>query len=341
MLVRSKAPLRLGFAGGGTDVSPYSDEYGGSVLNATIDMYAYCTLEPLERPVVAFHAADRDEVFECEAAPYIPLIGQLGIHKGIYNRVVRDFNHGKPLPLRITTYSDAPAGSGLGSSSTMVVAMLKAYQEYLNLPLGDYDLAHLAYEIERLEVGLSGGKQDQYAATFGGFNFIEFYADDRVVVNPLRVKNWIVNELENSLVLFYTGTSRESANIINEQSRNARTHNPGSIQAMHELKNDSVLMKEHLLKGDIARFAELMGKSWNAKKRMASGISNPHIDRVYDVAMGNGAWAGKVTGAGGGGFMMFLVDPVDRRNIVRKLSEFQGQVINAHFSFVGTQSWKI
>jgi len=222
VIIRSKAPLRLGLAGGGTDVSPYCDEYGGAVLNATINMYAYCSIEPTKDNRIEFIAPDRNESFTDISSTCIEIDNSLLLHKGIYNRIVKDFNKGKPLSFRMTTYADAPAGSGLGSSSTMVVAILKAYMEWLNLPLGDYDLASLAYEIERKDLNLSGGKQDQYAATFGGFNFIEFFNENRAIVNPLRIKNWIKNEVENSLVLYYTGVSRESATIIDDQIKNTQ-----------------------------------------------------------------------------------------------------------------------
>ncbi|WP_025847910.1 dehydrogenase [Paenibacillus ehimensis] len=341
MYIRSKAPLRLGLAGGGTDVSPYCDEYGGYVLNATIDMYAYCTIEPTQDNTITFFAADRQEFFEAKSQAHLELDGNLDLHKGIYNRIVKEFNGGKPLSLKVTTYSDAPAGSGLGSSSTMVVAILTAYTEWLNLPLGEYDIAHLAYEIERLDVGLSGGRQDQYAATFGGFNFIEFYAEDRVIVNPLRVKEWIINELENSIVLYYTGASRESANIINEQVKNAEQKNKKSLEAMHELKADALIMKESILKGDILKFAQYLGKSWEAKKRMASSISNNQIDAVYDVAMNAGAYAGKVSGAGGGGFMMFMVDPTQRLQLVNALKKLDGEVMSFHFNRNGAEAWRV
>ena len=342
MIIRSKAPLRLGLAGGGTDVSPYCDEYGGVVLNATIDMYAYCTIEVCDDDKIIFEAVDRDEKVEYEAQKTLPIDGMLDLHKGVYNRVVRDFNDGELLSFCMTTYSDAPAGSGLGSSSTMVVAILKAFVEWLNLPLGEYDIAHLAYDIERNDIELSGGKQDQYAATFGGFNFMEFYENDRVIVNPLRVKNWIVDELESSMVLFFTGVSRESANIIDEQKKNAVSKQERSMQAMHELKEDAYTMKEAVLKGDIAKFAATLGKSWEAKKRTADSISNSHIDAVYSVALEAGAYAGKVSGAGGGGFMMFVVDPVKRLKLIKVLKAFDGgHVMDFHFVTEGTKGWKI
>ncbi|MDR0876744.1 MAG: dehydrogenase, partial [Treponema sp.] len=187
MIIRSKAPLRLGLAGGGTDIATYYNIYGGNVLNATIDMYAYCILEPADNGKIVFRANDLEKTEEYKAESVLPVSNALQLHTGIYNRIIADYNSGKPLSFVMTTYSDAPAGSGLGSSSTMVVAIIKAYTEWLNLPLGEYDIASLAYKIEREDLGLAGGKQDQYAATFGGFNFMEFYQDEKVIVNPLRL----------------------------------------------------------------------------------------------------------------------------------------------------------
>ncbi len=218
MIIRARAPLRLGLAGGGTDVSPYCDLYGGCVLNATIDRYAYAVLEVLTGNKVQFCSADRQHFSEYQLGEAIPRNGCVDLHRAVYLYMVEQYNEGRPLPVKVTTYCDAPVGSGLGSSSTLVVAMLKAFAELLNVPLDDYALAHLAFKIERVDCGLQGGRQDQYAATFGGFNFIEFYADNRVVVNPLRIKNWIICELEASLVLFFTGVSRSSAKIISDQS---------------------------------------------------------------------------------------------------------------------------
>jgi D-glycero-alpha-D-manno-heptose-7-phosphate kinase len=342
MIVRSRAPLRLGLGGGGTDVSPYCDRYGGLTLNATIDMYAYTVIQPCPEPnSVRLVAADSQEAWEGEATPQLELDGRLNLHKGVYNRIVRDFNDGRPLPLVMTTHTDAPPGSGLGSSSTLVVSMIKAFVEWLSLPLGEYDIAQLAYEIERIDVGLSGGRQDQYAATFGGFNFMEFLPGERVVVNPLRIKNWIISELEASLLLYFGGVSRESAKIIDEQSANVERNEATAIDAMHALKAEAVAMKESLLKGDFEHFVESVRVGWEAKKKMAKSISNPQIDEIYALATKAGMRAGKISGAGGGGFMMMLVDPVRRMDVMRALRQTRGQVYTCHFTKYGTEGWKI
>jgi D-glycero-alpha-D-manno-heptose-7-phosphate kinase len=341
MIYRSKAPLRLGLAGGGTDVSPYSDIYGGAVLNATIDQYAYCTIEETKPGSIIINAADLGIKKNYPSQLALPIDGSLDLHKGVYNRIVKDFRITKPLSFKITTYCDAPPGSGLGSSSTMVVAILKAFAEWLNLPLGDYDMAHLACQIERIDLGFRGGKQDQYAATFGGFNFIEFYKDDRVVVNPLRIKQWIVDELEVSMVLYYTGASRSSDKIIMEQQANTARRKKLPLEATHRIKQNSYVMKDFLLKGDIVRFAGELGKEWENKKKMASAITNKNIEMIYEAAVRSGAYGGKVSGAGGGGFMFFTIDPVQRLDLINTLNKFHGRVLNFHFSDIGCQGWKI
>lgn len=232
-------------------------------------------------------------------------------------------------------------GSGLGSSSTMVVALVTAFAEYFGLALGEYEIAHLAYAIERNDLGLAGGKQDQYAAAFGGFNFMEFYAGDRVIVNPLRIKDWILAELESSLVLCFTGVSRASAKIIDEQSRNISQGDAGSLDAMHRLKDEAGRMKEALLRGDFARLAEVMQAGWLAKKQSAASISNPRIEEIEAVASAHGARATKVSGAGGGGFMIFLCDPADRIGLARALTTAGGTLYDAHFTLHGATAWKV
>ncbi|AFV05143.1 dehydrogenase [Dehalobacter sp. CF] len=340
MVVRSKAPLRLGLAGGGTDLSPYCDEYGGYVLNATISLYAYCTIEPLDNGRVIFEAVDRGERFESQAEAAFSLDDSLSLHKGVYNRIIKEFNNNIPLSFKMTTYSDAPAGSGLGSSSTMVVSIIKAFVEWLSLPLGEYDIARLAFEIEREEVGIIGGAQDQYAATFGGFNFMEFYSDKRVIVNPLRIKNWIIDELESSFILYFTDITR-NASIIEEEKKNAIEKNQIALDAMQSIKYDAIMMKEALLKGDIIKLAKILENTWESKKRMASSISNYEINMLFDLAIKNGAYSGKLSGAGGGGFMFFIVDPTKKLQLVHILNNQRGKVINFHFVKDGSRGWRV
>jgi D-glycero-alpha-D-manno-heptose-7-phosphate kinase len=341
MIIRSKAPLRLGLAGGGTDISTYYNIYGGYVLNATIDMYAYCILEPNPSGQITFIASDIDKNEQYVSSANLAMSTNLPLHTGIYNRIVKDFCNDKALSFTMNTYSDAPAGSGLGSSSTMVVAIIKAFVEWLNLPLGEYDIAALAYKIEREDINLAGGKQDQYAATFGGFNFMEFYENERVIVNPLRLKRWIRNELEASLVLYYTGVSRESANIIKEQIVHTQKNDNKSIESMHELKRQAVLMKESLLKGDFKNFSQCLLNGWKAKRNAATSISNALIDELYQYLMENGAESAKISGAGGGGFMMIYCDPCNRIKLIRALKEKNGLVLTPSFTEIGTQAWTI
>ncbi|HEX2968418.1 MAG TPA: dehydrogenase [Bacteroidales bacterium] len=338
MIIRSKAPLRLGLAGGGSDVSPYCDLYGGCVLNATIDLYAYCTLKPAFNGKIFIHAIDRNESFTCESINNIPADGCLALHKGVYNRLVKDFSL-KPLAFELYTWTDAPAGSGLGSSSTIVVAILQAFVEWLNLPLGDYDIAQLAYDIERKDIGLCGGKQDQYAATFGGFNFIEFYDHDRVIVNPLKIKDKVICELEASMLLFDTGVSRASATII-ENQMNVLNFNGQRLNAMHQIKASSYIIKETVLKGDFPRLFDAIRTAWAAKKGTSDMVSNKNIEEIYDLAIGSGAHCGKISGAGGGGFMMLFVDPVKKLNVIRALSGRNGRFVNFHFVNTGSYSWR-
>ena len=337
MIIRSKAPLRLGLAGGGTDVSPYSDLYGGAILNATINMFAYTTLEPTDDGKMVFESPDRKLREEYDSAECVDTDGFFVLHKGVYNRIVRQFTH-KPLSFRIASYVDVPPGSGLGTSSTLVVSILGAFVEWLKLPLGEYDIARLAYEIERVDLGMSGGKQDQYAATFGGFNFMEFNKEN-VIVNPLRIRNRYADELAHNLVLYYTDTSHVSAEIIEEQQKNVRAKNSQSIEAMHKLKEQAVQMKEALLRGNIDRIGEILDFGWRYKKQMASSITNPRIDGIYNAAKEAGASGGKISGAGGGGFMFFYCPGVTRYAVVEALQQFGGKAKRYEFVNEGLKTW--
>ena len=339
MIIRSKAPLRLGLAGGGTDVSPYSDIYGGAILNATISLYAYTTIEPLNNGTIVFSSPDAgiEEIYSSNTV--LPTDGYFVLAKGVYNHIVSDFTH-KALSFRITSHVDSPAGSGLGTSSTLVVSILGAFAEWLKLPLGEYDIARLAYEIERKDLQMTGGKQDQYAATFGGFNFMEFLPDDKVIVNPLRIRQRFQDELAHNLLLYYTQTSHVSAKIIEGQIKNVNSGKQTSINAMHQLKQQSIDMKECLLKGDIDNIGNLLNKGWEEKKKMTTEITNQLLDDIYNTAISAGATGGKVSGAGGGGFMFFYCPNTSRYAVEKALTEhFSGQVKRYEFTSEGLKTW--
>ncbi len=340
MIYRSKAPLRIGLAGGGTDVSPYSDTYGGAILNATLSLHAHATLETLEDPVIIIESIDQHIQQKFSYQNELPINGDLDLLKGVYNRIQKDH----PFTLKgfkLTTFVDAPAGSGLGTSSTLVVAIIAVFSEMLNLPLGDYDTAHYAYDIERIDLQLAGGRQDQYAATFGGFNFMEFYANDKVIVNPLRIKQDSLNELENNLVLYFTSTTRSSAAIIKEQQKNVLEHNTKSIEAMHHLKEQAKMMKEALLTGKLDTIGEILDYGFQQKKDMAANISNNGIEEIYKAAKLAGATGGKISGAGGGGFMIFYCPKNTRYQVIKSLNTFGGIIRNYQFTQHGVTSWTI
>lgn len=338
-VTRARAPLRLGLAGGGTDLSAYCQHYGGAILNVTIDRHAYAFLSDSIDGRTHFRALDIDIAESFDPAQALEAGARLVLHQGVYARVVRDFLGGEAPPLVIQSAVDAPAGSGLGSSSALVVALLEAFCHRYELPLGRYEIAHLAWEIERIDLGLAGGRQDQYAAAFGGVNYMEFLSDDRVIVNPLRLAPGAVEEIESSLVICFTGQSRRSHDIIVEQASAVTSLNPQAIEAMHQLKADSVAMKAAFVHGDVEGVAEILRSSWAAKQRTAKGISNPLIERLYEQAIANGALAGKISGAGGGGFMMFITQPESRRRLISALRAAGGEAEATAFTHMGSVTW--
>lgn len=339
-LIRSKSPLRIGLAGGGTDVSPYADIYGGAILNATINLYAQATIEPLNNGKISIESIDRQDVEEVEAGETLPINGRHDLLKGIYNRIVRDFVK-QPLSFRITTHVDVPVGSGLGTSSSLVISILSAFVQWLNLPLGEYEIAHLAYEIERVDLGMAGGRQDQYAAAFGGVNFMEFYANDKVIVNPLRIRPQHLFELENNLVLYFTSTTRLSSAIIEMQNKNVKSENKKSLEAMHHLKEQAIQMKEALLRGNINAIGEILDYGFQQKKQMAEGISNQLIEEIYEAAKKAGSTGGKISGAGGGGFMFFYCPGNTRYKVLDTLQTYPGYCRSFQFTKSGHFSWAI
>ena len=337
MIIRSKAPLRISFAGGGTEVEPYLSERGGVVLSSTIDKYAYSSLRLKDDHHIHVASLDYDVVAKYDADE--PLIDEdkLNLVKAVIRRLnPNNSNQG----LDIFLHSDAPPGSGLGSSSTVVVTLIGAFKHWLHLPLTTYDIADLAYQIERVDLGIKGGKQDQYAATFGGFNFIEFYRD-ATIVNPLRVPSEIVNELHYNLLLCYTGKTRLSAHIIDDQIKGYVHQRESVTQAMDELKEIAVALKNALLQGRLNDFGVLLHEAWTNKKKMSTQISDSHIDELYETARKHGALGGKITGAGGGGYMFFYCDFNRKHILAEQLERIGAKVVDFNFDFRGLQTWDV
>ena len=338
IIFRAKSPLRIGLAGGGTDIPSYSEKYGGAILNATISMYAYASLEPLDNGRIIFHSIDRDTALEYPAVERIEPDGSLDLFKGVYNSIIKNFVK-KPLSFKLTTFVDAPPGSGLGSSSTLVVSTIGAFAEWLKLPLGEYDIAYLAYVIERKDLGFAGGMQDQYAATFGGFNFMEFHNESKVIVNPLRIKPDHQSELEFNLILFYTSISRLSSEIIEAQEKNIRAEKQDKIEAMHNLKKQATYLKEALLTGNFESIGKILHFGWMNKRKTADEVSNPLIDEFYETALSAGSTGGKISGAGGGGFAVFYCPGNTRYKVVEALKRFNGEFRRYNFTNNGLATW--
>ena len=337
MLIRSKAPLRISFCGGGTDVSPYPQEKGGVVLSATINKYVYSSLIPLQgKNKIKVNSLDYDITVKYEKEDDLRYNGELDLVKSVIKNM--KIMGGKGVEVYL--HSDAPPGSGLGSSSTMVVSLIGLFKHWLSMPLTNYDIADLAYRIERVDLRIKGGLQDQYAATFGGFNFIEFLKD-AVIVNPLRISEDIVEELNYNLLLCYTGKRGLSANIIEEQVDGFVEKKKSVVGAMDELKRITVEMKNTFLQGKLNNFGRLLHYAWENKKKMATKITTPFIDEMYEVACKKGALGGKILGAGGGGYLLIYAPFNKRHTIAKELKKLGGQIVNFDFEFRGLRTWEI
>jgi len=329
---RARAPLRVSFCGGGTDVSPYPEEHGGMVLSATINQYAYASVRPRRDTRFTLSSLDYDMVARYDHPRRMKMDGQLDLIKAVVKalRVRRGAD--------LWAHSDAPPGSGLGSSSTLVVALLGAIGAWQKKALSGYETAELAYRIERIDMGLAGGRQDQYAAVFGGFNFIEFNRDS-TVVNPLRVHPDVLNELQYRLLLCYVGQTRQSAKIIERQTASYRKGSRTVVQALDRLKQETLEMKKALLLGKIDGLGELLHRAWEQKKKLDPGISTGRVDQLYRHARKEGAIGGKITGAGGGGYFLFLTRFDRKHRVAAALEKLGAQVVPFQFERRGLITW--
>ncbi len=332
--VRAKAPLRISFAGGGTDVAPFPESEGGAVLSATIDHFAYGSLSPRADNQISIESVDFGMSLDFPVTEDPVLDGKLDLVKAAIRRLRQEAPGGYDLVLR----SSAPPGSGLGSSSTMMVALVGLLHRFYGLPLDQYEIADLAYAIERHDLAIRGGYQDHYAATFGGFNFIEF--GERVVVNPLRIRDSTVNELELNLLLCFTGVTRESAHIIADQTHRVESAQADTLAGLRAQKELAVSMKSALLRGKLNEFAELLGEAWREKQRLSPLITTPRIQEVYDLAVRNGAVSGKVTGAGGGGYILFYCDFKKKHRVAEALERIGVSAIGFSFEPRGLTTWR-
>lgn len=341
MHIRSRAPLRVGLAGGGTDLEAYFSKHGGAVLNFAINRYAFTDLQDTKSGCFEATAADMGRQLRVAADEQPALEGcSLPLHQEVYRYFIETFNDGRPVSVRISTYCDAPVGSGLGSSSTLVVSMVKAWNEYFNAGLDEYAIAETAYVIERQRCGFAGGKQDQYSASFGGVNFIEFQ-ESGAVVHPLRIKNWFKCELETSLLLHHAGTSRESARIIDDQQRSILAE-PEKLQHMHAMKQCAYAMKNALLRNSGAEIKACLNEGWRAKQRTSTLISNQAIAERIALAEAHGAEACKVSGAGGGGFILFYV-PAAQAIVLRNtlIETYGNDTFFATISEQASEAWTL
>jgi len=333
--IRAKAPLRVSFAGGGTDVAPYPELEGGAVLSATIDRFAYGTLCPRTDGKISVESVDFGLAIDFGVKDSIVLDGKLDLVKAAIRRHLDREEGGYDLFL----HTGAPPGTGLGSSSTVIVALVGLLMKRYNLALTDYDIAELAYVIEREDLGIRGGLQDHYAATFGGFNYIEF-DKDQVLVNPLRVSDATVWELEHNLLLCYTGMSRSSTQILEDQTERMTAAVADTLEGLRMQKRLASEMKSALLRGRHDEFGELLGHAWSYKKMMSPKISTAYIDEIYDVARREGAIGGKVTGAGGGGHMLLYCDFRRKHRVAEAILGLGASVSELSFETRGLTTWR-
>ena len=327
-MIQIKSPLRLGFAGGGTDLDYYVNKFGGLILNTTISLYTYVTIEYIDNQII-LESIDQKKKFRFDKTLYLELNGELDLLKGVYNRFVKEFKL-EPFTFKVTTFSEVPLGSGLGGSSTLVVSLVKAFSRFLNISLNKYEIVNLSFKVEREDIGIAGGLQDYYSAVFKGFNFIKFSTNKCVLINQLNLDENIIKTIENSIVLYYTGIQR-NASII-EKNKTILLYENITLESMHKIKKDVQLMKNAIILGDINEMANILDTSWREKKRLNKNVSNTEIDKIYKLALENGAYGGKLSGAGGGGFMFFIVDIKKKKRLIDILNHEKGNVIE--FSFV-------
>ena len=328
---RARAPLRIGLAGGGTDVDPYASKKGGAVFNTTINRYAYCTITPTDDHSMSVHSTDYGKYEAPLDGGPLALDGNMDLIKAVTN------HFGVTDGFKMFLQSEAPPGSGLGGSSTVIVSIIAAMCEWQGIRLTSSEMAQLAYKLEREDIGLKGGKQDQYAAVFGGFNYMKFNSNG-VNVNRVRIPGDTINELQYRSLLCYIGQTRESATII--ESQVSKFKKGQNEEALDKTKDLAQAMFVAMERGDINTAGRILDESWIYKKQFSSKVSNPRIDEMYAAAKKAGAIGGKVSGAGGGGFMYFICEYDRKYNVAQELGKLGAKVTDFMFEPQGVTSWR-
>jgi D-glycero-alpha-D-manno-heptose-7-phosphate kinase len=334
MLIRGKAPLRVSFSGGGSDVSPYCDEHGGCVLSTTIGMYAMGSLEVRKDKQVAIFSVDYDELVRYDLGDEINEGDKLSFLRAVIKRV------DPPSGVNLYMHSDAPPGTGLGSSGTISALIVGLFNHAFNLMLTKYDMARIAYQVEHDDLGRAVGRQDHYAAVFGGMNFMEFGAQDPMVY-PLRVEPWILEELGYHLQMFYTRKKRDSNDIVASQVGFYKEKRKETMDALTEMKVITRTMQKELLQGRLKRFGELLHEAWMNKQQMNPSTANPYLDQLYAAARAAGAVGGKILGAGGGGFFLLYTPFTKKAAVSNALVALGAQPTPLVFDYDGMKTWQV
>jgi D-glycero-alpha-D-manno-heptose-7-phosphate kinase len=330
LIVRS--PVRISFGGGGTDLPAYYEQFDGAVLNTAINKYFYTILGRRSDECIQIISSD---LRVCESWHGLSAVEIEG--SGLEIPVAALKYLGREMYVDLFLASEIPPGTGLGSSASVCVNVLKTLTSYLQMPLSKQDLAETAFHIARNVLQRHVGKQDEYAAAFGGMNFIEFLADGNTRVQAVDLRPATITELQNNLLLFFTGASHHSWGILAEQEQSTRANSRKPIEALHEIKELAYRMREALKTGDLRSFAFLLHESWLSKRQVSANVSNSRIDALYDLALENGALGGKITGAGGGGFLLLYCEPPRQQDVRRALADKGLKEMTFSFDFQGAQ----
>ncbi len=330
IISKAKSPVRISFAGGGTDLTEYFYKEEGVVLNTTVNKFAHAVLEKRDDYKIKIFSNDLNKEVLYNNLLELTFDGNLDLIKSVIKLLNPDFG------FELYTYSDVPPGSGLGGSAVLLSAIIGTFNNFRENKFNNYEIAELAFHAERVELELAGGWQDQYATVFGGFNFMEFKNHENIV-NPLRIPDDIINELEDSLILCYSGINHNSGDIHDDQKENMNKEEQKKYAQIS--KDIAYEMKSRLLKGKLDDFGELLHKAWSVKKKFSSKITTAFLDDIYEYGIKNGALGGKLLGAGGGGYFLFYVPTYKKIHLMNSLKDRGLKIETFTFDNIGLRSW--